>query len=233
MRNDLAIYDAVAAHWWDETIPWVRTLRSMVPGRMKLFDPIMGDWAGRDVLDLGCAGGFMAEALAERGARTTGIDPAADAIAAAQAHAASHGRAIRYDVGVGEALPYPDGAFDAVVCVDVLEHVRDLAAVLAEVARVLRPDGLFLFDTINRNPLAAFAVVTMAEDVLGLLPKGAHDPALFIRPSELLDALRKAGLEPGALTGFGPRGVDLKGRMRFGALPLKAIIYLGSARKPG
>ena len=235
-RNDLAIYDAVAAQWWDESIPWVRTLRSMVPGRFRLFDPIMaerGGWAGRDVLDLGCAGGFMTEALAERGARATGIDPAAHAIEAARAHAAAQGLSIHYDVGVGEALPYADASFDAVVCVDVLEHVADLPAVLAETARVLRPGGVFLFDTINRNPLAAFAVVTMAEDVLGLLPKGAHDPALFIRPSELRARLVEAGFAPGKVTGFGPQWIDLKGRLRFGALPLTAIIYLGSARKTG
>ncbi len=236
VKNDLAIYDAVAGQWWDESVPWVRTLRAMVPGRFKLFDPIMaaeGGWAGRDVLDLGCAGGFMAEALAERGAHVVGIDPAAQAIEAARAHAAREGHAIRYDVGVGEALPYADASFDAVVCVDVLEHVADLGAVLSQTQRVLRPGGLFLFDTINRNRLAAFAVVTMAEDVLGLLPKGAHDPALFIRPAELRAQLVEAGFETGRMTGFGPQWIDLKGRLRFGPLPLRIVIYLGSARKPG
>ena len=135
----------------------------------------------------------MAEALAARGAKVTGIDPAAEAIAAARQHAKAMGHPIAYDVGFGEALPYADAAFDAVVCVDVLEHVADLPAVLAGVARVLRPGGLFLFDTINRNPLARFATITVAEDLLRLLPRGTHDPAMFIKPAELRHGLTNAG----------------------------------------
>ncbi len=230
MRNDLTIYDKVAAQWWSDDIRWVRTLKNLVPGRLRWMDRQI-DWAGKDVLDLGCAGGFMAEALAERGVRVTGIDPAEQAIAAARAHAAQAGHAITYDTGKGEALPYADAAFDAVVCVDVLEHVDDLAQVMAEVARVLRPGGLFLFDTINRNPLARLATITMAEDVLGLLPKGTHDPALFIKPGELRAAMTTAGLEPGPFTGLGPRGINRRADLTFGPLPLTAILYMGSARK--
>jgi len=230
-RNDLTIYDAVADQWWSDDIRWVRTLKNMVPGRLSWFDTQI-DWTGKSVLDLGCAGGFMAEALAERGAKVTGIDPAADAISAARGHAETTGHDIRYDVGVGEALPYPDGAFDAVVCVDVLEHVADLTKVLSEVARVLKPGGLFLFDTINRNPIARLATITMAEDVLGLLPKGTHDPAMFIKPAELTNALHGAGLVPGPMTGLGPRGLTRRGDFTFGRLPLKQVIYMGVASKP-
>lgn len=231
MRNDLTIYDKVADRWWSDDIRWVRTLKNLVPGRLGWFDRQI-DWAGKEVLDLGCAGGFMAEALARRGAVVTGIDPAAEAIAAARAHARGAGLRISYDVGVGEALPYADAGFDAVVCVDVLEHVADLNKVLAEVARVLRPGGLFLFDTINRNPLARLAVVTVAEDILRLLPRGTHDPALFIRPGELRAGLTGAGLVPGPFTGLGPRGVNRRLDLTFGRLPLTAILYMGVARKP-
>jgi 2-polyprenyl-6-hydroxyphenyl methylase/3-demethylubiquinone-9 3-methyltransferase len=231
MRNDLTIYDAVADHWWSDDIRWVRTLKNLVPGRLSWMDRQIG-WADKDVLDLGCAGGFMAEALAARGAQVTGIDPAERAINAARAHAAQSGHDIRYDVGVGEALPYGDGAFDAVVCVDVLEHVEDLTRVLAEVARVLRPGGMFLFDTINRNPLARLATITMAEDILRLLPRGTHDPAMFIKPDELRRALTDAGLVVGPFTGLGPRGITRRGDLTFGRLPLTAILYMGFARKP-
>ncbi len=230
-RNVLTIYDDVAARWWSDDIRWVRTLRNMVPGRLGWFDRHI-DWSGRDVLDLGCAGGFMAEALARRGANVTGIDPAAEAIAAARTHAAAEGLAIRYDTGVGEALPYPGAAFDAVVCVDVLEHVADLGRVLAEVARVLRPGGQFLFDTINRNPVARFATITVAEDLLGLLPKGTHDPAMFIKPAELTAGLRGVGLVPGPMAGLGPRGITRRGDFTFGRVPGLAVIYMGVARKP-
>jgi 2-polyprenyl-6-hydroxyphenyl methylase/3-demethylubiquinone-9 3-methyltransferase len=230
-RNDLTIYDTVAAHWWSDDIRWVRTLKNMVPGRLSWFDGQI-DWTGKAVLDLGCAGGFMAEALDDRGAAVTGIDPAAEAVAAARAHAEGTGRNIRYDTGVGEALPYPDASFDAVVCVDVLEHVQDLDQVLAEVTRVLKPGGLFLYDTINRNPIAQLVTVTMAEDVLGLLPKGTHDPAMFIKPAELTRAMQGAGLVPGPMTGLGPRGLNRRGDFTFGRVPLRLVIYMGLARKP-
>ncbi|MEL6913602.1 MAG: bifunctional 2-polyprenyl-6-hydroxyphenol methylase/3-demethylubiquinol 3-O-methyltransferase UbiG [Pseudomonadota bacterium] len=228
LRNDLELYDRVADQWWSDEVRWIRTLKNMVPGRLSYFDTLV-NWQGRDVLDLGCAGGFMAEALAERGARVTGIDPAADAIAAAEAHAVGMG--IRYDVGVGEALPYEDASFDHVVCVDVLEHVQDLGQVCREVARVLRPGGTFLFDTINRNILARLAVITAAEDILRLLPKGTHDPAMFIRPGELKDALSAAGLEMQKITGLGPRGLTRRGDPRFGRLPFTFILYMGHATK--
>lgn len=231
MRNDLTIYDAVARNWWSDDIRWVRTLKNLVPGRLAWFDRHI-DWQGRDVLDLGCAGGFMAEAMAQRGANVTGIDPAAEAIDAARAHARSSGLRIGYDVGVGEALPYDDASFDAVVCVDVLEHVADLAKVLFEVARTLRPGGVFLFDTINRNPLARLATITLAEDLLRVLPRGTHDPAMFIKPRELRAALQGAGLVPGATTGLGPRGLDRRFDPTFGPLHVTAILYMGIARKP-
>jgi len=230
-RNDLTIYDRVADQWWSDDIRWVRTLKNLVPGRLRWFDGQI-DWQGKDVLDLGCAGGFMAEALAQRGARVTGIDPAAAAIDAARIHARAEGLDIVYHTGVGEALPYPAARFDAVVCVDVLEHVADLAQVLAEVTRTLRPGGLFLFDTINRNPIARLATITIAEDVLGLLPKGTHDPAMFIKPAELRRAMEAAGLVPGKVTGLGPRGVNRRLDLTFGPLPLTAVLYMGVARKP-
>ncbi|MEN0001107.1 MAG: bifunctional 2-polyprenyl-6-hydroxyphenol methylase/3-demethylubiquinol 3-O-methyltransferase UbiG [Pseudomonadota bacterium] len=232
MRNDLSIYDDVAGQWWSDDIKWVRTLKNMVPARLKWFEKHI-DFNGKSVLDLGCAGGFMAEALAKKGAIVTGIDPAAEAINAAITHAKFMEMDIRYDVGVGEQLPYPDNAFDAVVCVDVLEHVSDLNKVLREVARVLKPGGTFLFDTINRNLLARLAVITMAEDVLRLLPKGTHDPALFIKPGELVRAATDAGLTVGPQTGLGPVMLNRRGEFRFGQIPLKTIIYMGIAQNAG
>jgi 2-polyprenyl-6-hydroxyphenyl methylase/3-demethylubiquinone-9 3-methyltransferase len=231
MRNDLTIYDKVADRWWSDDIRWVRTLKNLVPGRLKWFDRHI-DWQGKDVLDLGCAGGFMAEALAERGAHVTGIDPASDAIDAARDHARAGKLRIAYDVGVGEALPYDDASFDAVVCVDVLEHVADLHRVLSEIARTMRPGGLLLFDTINRNPMARLASITIAEDMLRLLPRGTHDPAMFIKPKELRAAFQGVGLVPGPITGLGPRGLNRRLDLTFGPLPTTAVLYMGIACKP-
>lgn len=230
-RNDLSIYDKVADQWWSDEVRWVRTLKNLVPGRLTWFNRHV-DWKGKDVLDLGCAGGFMAEALANKGAQVTGIDPAADAINAAKVRAGVVGQDIQYDIGVGEALPYPDEAFDTVVCVDVLEHVSDLTKVLAEVARVLRPSGVFAYDTINRNPVSRIATITLAEDILRLLPKGTHDPAMFIKPKELVKELKSAGLVSGPQTGLGPRGINRRGDFVFGPLPVKSVIYMGIAKKP-
>ena len=230
MRNDLTIYDKVAEQWWTDDVRWIRTLKNLVPGRLKWMDRQI-DWAGKTVLDVGCAGGFMSEALDARGAAVTGIDPAEDAIAAAQAHAQQGSRDIRYDVGVGEALPYADESFDAVVCVDVLEHVADLEQVIREIARVMKPGGLFLFDTINRNPIARLATITIAEDLLRLLPQGTHDPDMYIKPAELRAMMSAAGMTPGAFTGLGPRGINKRFDLTFGPLPMTAILYMGSARK--
>ncbi len=230
-RNNLQIYNDVADNWWSDDIRWVRTLKNLVPGRLKWFDKHT-DWQGKTVLDLGCAGGFMAEAIARKGGRVTGIDPAQDAIEAAKHHAADSDLDITYDVGVGEEMPYPDDSFDIVVCVDVLEHVRDLTQVLAEVARVLKPGGKFLYDTINRNPFARIAAITIAEDMLRLLPKGTHDPAMFIKPHELRTAMKNAGLVCGPQTGLGPRGMNSRMDLTFGPLPFKTVIYMGTAQLP-
>lgn len=230
-RNKQDIYDDTASQWWSDDVRWVRVLKNMVPGRLGYFEKRI-DWAGKAVLDVGCAGGFMAEAIAKKGGRVTGIDPAREAIAAARAHAEKEGLAIRYDIGVGEELPYEDASFDAVVCVDVLEHVADLGQTVREIARVLKPGGLFCFDTINRNPMARFATITVAEDILRLLPRGTHDPEMYIRPGELKNVLNEAGLVPSRLTGLGPTGINKRLEPTFGELPLVTIIYMGTASKP-
>jgi ubiquinone biosynthesis O-methyltransferase len=230
-RNDLSIYDD-AGDWWEGRTPWLQTLQNLVPARLAFFDPIVGDWHGKDVLDLGCGGGFMAVALAERGARVTGVDPSKRAVASAL-HAANRKCVpLACCVGRGECLPVHDDAFEIVVCVDVLEHVTDIDRVLREVRRVLRPGGLFLFDTINRNPFASFVMVTLAETMLRLLPTGTHDPALFIRPAEMRQKLEAAGFRVGPFVGMGPTRLSRRYGVTFGRLPTTALQYLGAATAP-
>ena len=229
-RNNRMIYDSDAAAWWDDTIRWRRQLRKLVPARMAYFDLLVPDFRGRRVLDLGCGGGFMAEALAGRGALVVGVDPAEPAIAAARDHATEAGLTIDYRVGTGEALPVESCSMDVVVCVDVLEHVDDLEMVLTEIGRVLKPGGLFVFDTINRTPTATLVMVTVGEDILRLLPRGTHDPARFISPSALRASLIAEGFTPSPVVGFGPRGLDWQGDFRFGRLPFRSIMYMGHAR---
>lgn len=231
MSNDLTIYDTFADRWWDGSTRWLRTLANMVPARLRHFDRTVTNWQGAAALDLGCGGGFLSEALARRGATVSAIDPAAEAIAAAKAHAASEGLDIRYDTGVGEALPYADASFDVVVSVDVLEHVESVPKVLDEVTRVLKPGGVFCFDTINKTLLARFVVVTVAERILGLLPRGTHDPTLFIPPSELRAMLEERGFSVGPFRGLAPTGLDRRLDFTFGVVPMTGIIYVGTARK--
>jgi 2-polyprenyl-6-hydroxyphenyl methylase/3-demethylubiquinone-9 3-methyltransferase len=204
-------------------------LQNLVPARLAYFDESI-DWRGKTVLDLGCGGGFMSEALARRGAEVTSIDPAPAAIVIAEAHAASQGLAIRFVVASGEKLPLGDRSMDLVVCVDVLEHVKDLDAVLGEIARVLRPGGTFAFDTINRNLLSWFVMIVFGEGVTGLLPAGTHDAALFIKPRELEAKLRAKGFTACTMTGLGPVGLNRRLDIVFGRLPFTAIQYMGVAK---
>ena len=229
VQNDPAIYDRHANHWWDGSQKWLRTLQNLVPARLLYFDRLTV-WPGRTVLDLGCGGGFMSEALASRGAKVIGVDISPGAIAIAIRHAASQGLAIRYLVGSGENLPLPSHSVDCVVCVDVLEHVRSLDQVLDEICRVLRPGGVFLFDTINRTRLAWFIIVFCAERILRMLPRGTHDPAKFVTPAELDVKLAERGFESRAFTGLGPRGINRHLDIIFGPLPGTAIMYMGHAR---
>jgi ubiquinone biosynthesis O-methyltransferase len=227
-RNDLSIYDTYAEHWWDGSQRWLRTLQNLVPARLNHFDRV-ANWQGKNVLDLGCGGGFMSEALARRGATVIGIDPAEKAIAIAQRHATSQNLSIRYLVGTGEKLPVADASLDYVVCVDVLEHVVDLGQVIGEVRRVLRPGGMFLFDTINRTWLAALVVVFFGERIFRILPVGTHDPAKFIKPAELATMLVARGFTVSDFAGLGPRGLNRKLDFVFGLLPSTSIMYMGQA----
>jgi 2-polyprenyl-6-hydroxyphenyl methylase/3-demethylubiquinone-9 3-methyltransferase len=190
----------------------------------------MTSWNGQTVLDLGCGGGFMSEALAKRGAKVIGVDVSRGAIGIAKRHAASGGLAIRYLVASGEDLPLRDASVDCVVCVDVLEHVRSLDQVLDEIRRVLQPGGVLLFDTINRTSLARFVIVLCGEHIFRLLPRGTHDPAGFIKPADLDEKLAARSFVNRVFEGLGPRGINRRFDILFGSLPGKHIMYMGYAR---
>ncbi len=229
--NDLSIYDANAERWWDGSVTWLRTLKNLVPARLRYFERFVDDWSGLNILDVGCGGGFMSEAMAELGANVYGVDPSQRAIEAACVHAAERGHDIHYEVGHAESLKHSDQTFDIVVCVDVLEHINDVDKAVQEMARVLKPNGLFLFDTINRNGLAKLLVVTAAERMLGLLPQGAHDANMFIKPRELRAKFNRHGLRTLDVVGLGPIGVDRNLDITFGRLPTQLVQYMGVAEK--
>ena len=229
--GDLSVHDGHAETWWDGSRYFLRMLANQVHARILYLDRIDSGWHGVNTLDLGCGGGFMAEALASRGARVIGVDPWDTVLRVARKHARTSNLDIHYVVAAGESLPLGNDSVDRVVSVDVLEHVLDLRAVLAEIHRVLRPGGLFFFDTINRTWIARILAVRLLEDILRVMPKGMHDPSRFIRPSELKAELEGLGFQVAPMTGMGPVRVNRRLEPVFGLLPSTTIMYLGHAVK--
>lgn len=228
VANDLGIYDREAAHWWRAVGPFA-TLRHLNPPRMRFFDRFVTSWTGLRVLDLGCGGGLTAEVLAARGAQVIGVDRSLPSLRTARQHAGM-AMGIGYAGGDAGALALADHCVDVVVCVDVLEHVPSVPRVLAECARVLKPGGWLLFDTINRTWLARAVVVWLLERVVRTIPLGTHDWRMFITPAEM-----RAHLDDAGFTDLTLRGFDVVGRRRNGALDVHfndntAITYIGAAR---
>lgn len=233
--NNLQQYDLLAAQWWDESSPFKDLLILNAP-RFRYFDEFVSDWRGKNVLDLGCGGGFAAEELARRGAIVVGVDPAQELLNVAKSHAKQESLAIDYRYGTGEHIPAADGSFDLVVCVDVLEHVSDVNLVLAEVNRVLKPGGLFLYDTINRTLFSFLWMILTLEWISGRIPRGTHDWRMFIKPEEMRVRLVGSGFEHLDQSGIVMKALGFKG-MRltpsFGLSQSKLSgVYVGAARKP-
>jgi len=198
---ELAKFSDLAHRWWDPAGEF-RPLHEINPLRLGWIEGL-APLAGKDVLDVGCGGGILAEAMAQRGARVTGIDLAEKPLRVAQLHLLESGAEVRYERASAEdyAAAHPEG-FDVVTCMEMLEHVPDPASAVAACARLLRPGGRAFFSTINRNPKAYLFAVIGAEYLLRLLPKGTHDYARFIRPSELSAWCRDAGLRSVELIGM-------------------------------
>lgn len=224
-------YDEYMNSSWKEPARFQRMLASQVYPRLEYFDRVAAVWTGLDVLDLGCGVGFMSEVLAKRGACVTGVEPDEAALNVAREHAATQALDITYTNGIGEHIPLADASVDRIVCVDVLEHVADLKKVTSECRRVLRPGGIFFFDTINRNLMARFMVAIMMEDILRTIPKGGHDPGKFVRPEELKSLLQQSGFTHiGQFVGMGIVGIDRHREFVFGLTRSTRIMYLGYAQ---
>jgi 2-polyprenyl-6-hydroxyphenyl methylase/3-demethylubiquinone-9 3-methyltransferase len=213
---DNEYYEGMDELWWDPAGP-AAILHAINRPRVDFYLKELGDLTGRRVLDAGCGGGLVARELAAAGAEVVGVDRSLGSLGVARR--AVDGRrgpgnpkgvprsigSFRPVQGRLERLPFADGDFDAVVAADVLEHLPDLPAAVAELARVLAPGGGFVFDTVNRTSWSWFTAVFGLEQVLRMVPRGTHDWRLFIRPEELDRLLRGASLQPVTLTGLAPR----------------------------
>jgi 2-polyprenyl-6-hydroxyphenyl methylase/3-demethylubiquinone-9 3-methyltransferase len=192
-QAEIARFEAAASRWWDPEGE-MRPLHELNPVRLEYVER-SGRLAGRDVLDVGCGGGLLAEAMARKVARVTGLDMAAELLEVARLHALESGVAVNYLLESAEqhAVEHAAG-YDVVTCMEMLEHVPDPAQVVVALATLVRPGGHVFLSTINRTPRAYLRAVIGAEYVLRLLPTGTHTYEKFIRPSELSAWARSAGL---------------------------------------
>ena len=200
--GELANFDKQAATWWDAKGP-MRALHHINGPRVRYIEQCAGSLKGKRALDVGCGGGLLTEALAAKGADATGIDLADEVIQVARLHGLESGVKASYQKTSAEDLAAKEPAsFDLVCCLEMLEHVPDPASVIAAAAKLAKPGATVVFSTINRNPKAFALAVVGAEYVLNLVPRGTHDYAKFIKPSELTAWAREAGLEPVEIKGL-------------------------------
>ena len=200
--QELAKFAALAHQWWDPESPMFGPLHKMNPLRLDWIDRMAGGLSGKRVVDVGCGGGILTEAMAELGAVALGIDLGDKALGVARLHKLESGATVDYRRVSAEALAVEaPAAFDVVTCMELLEHVPEPAQIVAACAKLAKPGGLVAVSTINRNAKAYALAVIGAEYLLGLLPKGTHDYAKFLTPAELASFARNAGLAAAGIAG--------------------------------
>jgi len=226
-HNEIAKFEAMAAEWWDQKGKF-KPLHRINPLRLDYIARTV-DLPECKVLDVGCGGGLLAEGMASRGANVTGIDRSPKALGVARLHAEQSGTEVHYEENDAETWAQQHaGAYDVVTCLEVLEHVPDVPRTVAACAAMLKPGGHFFFATLNRTPAAYLKAILGAEYILGWLPKGTHEYAKFIRPSEMVTALRQAELTPLEIRGM---SYSLLAD-RFSLSDDLSVNYLGKATKP-
>jgi len=199
--SEIAKFERMASRWWDLEGDF-KPLHEINPLRANFIDE-RATVAGKQLLDIGCGGGILCEAMAQRGATVTGIDMGQAPLEVAKLHRLESALDIDYQQNTAEAFAdaHPE-QFDVVCCLEMLEHVPDPSAIIRACAELTRPGGDIFFSTINRNPKSYLFAILGAEYILKMLPKGTHEYKKFIRPSELCQWVRQAGLQLGDMTGM-------------------------------
>ena len=227
--GELDKFAALAHHWWDPESVMFGPLHKMNPLRLDWIDRTSGGLEGKHVLDVGCGGGILTEAMAARGAVALGIDMGEKALGVARLHKLESGAAAEYRLISAEALAAEmPGAFDIVTCMELLEHVPDPASIVAACAALARPGGTLVIATISRSVKAYALAVVAAEYVLGLLPRGTHDYAKFLTPAEVTECARRAGLAPVDISGVTYNPFTKSFRL----VPDPAVNYMMAFRRP-
>jgi len=225
---ELDKFGALAHRWWDPQSEF-KPLHDINPLRIDWIDQVANGLAGKTIVDVGCGGGILTEAMASRGGKVLGIDLSAKPIGVAKLHKLESGVDVDYRLIGAEALATESpGAFDVVTCMELLEHVPAPASTIAACAALVRPGGTVVFSTISRNPKSYLFAIVGAEYLLDLLPRGTHDWSRFIKPSELAHDGRRAGLDLVQLTGM--RYNPLSRAYSLGADT--TVNYLAAFRKP-
>ncbi len=199
--EEIAKFSELAHRWWDPGSEF-KPLHDINPLRLNHIDNLAG-LSGKTVLDVGCGGGILAESMAQRGARVTGIDLADQPLKVARLHLLESGNRVDYrNISAEHLASDLPRYFDVITCMEMLEHVPDPASTVSACATLVKPGGHVFFATINRNPKSYLLAVIGAEYVLRLLPRGTHSYARFIKPSELAACCRQAGLDVGQVIGM-------------------------------
>ncbi|MEO8303503.1 MAG: bifunctional 2-polyprenyl-6-hydroxyphenol methylase/3-demethylubiquinol 3-O-methyltransferase UbiG [Betaproteobacteria bacterium] len=201
--GELGKFATLAHHWWDPDSAMFGPLHKMNPPRLEWIERMADGLEGKRVVDVGCGGGILTEAMAARGADALGIDLGDKALGVARLHQLESGAVVDYRLVSAEALAVEaPGAFDVVTCMELLEHVPEPALIIGACATLAKPGGVVIVSTINRNAKAYALAVVAAEYVLGLLPKGTHDYSKFLTPAEVASFARRADLAPAGITGM-------------------------------
>ena len=225
---ELAKFSALAHRWWDPESEF-RPLHEINPLRLGWIERIAGGLDGKRVVDVGCGGGILTEAMAAQGAQVAGIDLSDKALSVARLHQLESGAKVDYRLIAAEALAAEAPAsFDVVTCMEMLEHVPQPASIVAACAALARPSGTLVFSTLNRNAKSYVFAIVGAEYVLQLLPKGTHDWARFIKPAELAGWARRVDLTLAEMIGMTYNPLTRRYRLE----PDTSVNYIAAFRKP-